>query len=171
MLRKTARDKEPGLSGAWNEGDRAMAQNIVERKIMWGDLDALGIVFYPRYYEWIDGCSHQFFESLNLSLKSLGEERQINFGLIETGCRYFKPGRYHQTIRIITQLEELEKKTLLLRHQILLADDDSQMVEGHEKRLCMDTSDPEKIWARDIPDDIYMILKNGYNFFTPLYSR
>jgi len=28
-----------------------MKQNIVERKIMWGDLDSLGIVFYPRYYE------------------------------------------------------------------------------------------------------------------------
>lgn len=136
-------------------------QHMAERKIMWGDLDALGIVFYPRYYEWIDGCSHLFFESLNLNLKSLGEERHINFGLIETGCRYLKPGKYHQTIRIITQLEELEKKTILLRHQILLADDDSLMVEALEKRICMDTSDPAKIRAQDIPDDIYTILKNA----------
>jgi len=136
-------------------------KNIVERKIMWGDLDALGIVFYPRYYEWIDGCGHLFFETINLSLKSLSEKRQINFGLIETGCRYFKPGRYHQTIQIVTQLDELDRKTILLRHQILLVDDGSLIVEGHEKRICMDISDPEKIKARDIPKDIYAALENA----------
>ena len=134
-------------------------KNKVERKIMWGDLDTLGIVFYPRYYEWIDGCSHLFFESMNLSLKSLSEKRQVNFGLIETGCRYFKPGKYHQTIQIITQLDELDKKTLLLRHEILLTDDESLMVEGFERRICMDTSETKKIRVRDIPNDIYTILK------------
>jgi len=136
-------------------------QHMVERKIMWGDLDPLGIVFYPRYYEWIDGCSHLFFESLNLSLKFLGEKRSINFGLIETGCRYFKPGRYHQTIRIVTQLDELGKKTILLRHQILLANDGTLMLEAYEKRICMDTSDPQEIKARNIPDDINSILKEA----------
>jgi YbgC/YbaW family acyl-CoA thioester hydrolase len=136
-------------------------KQMVEKKIMWGDLDALGIVFYPRYYEWIDGCSHLFFESLNLNLKFLNEQRQINFGLIETGCRYFKPGRYHQTIRIVTQLEELEKKTILLKHQILSAEDDVLMVETRKKQIYINTSDSKKIRARDIPDDIYTILKEA----------
>jgi len=39
-----------------------MMQNVVERKIMWGDLDSLGIVFYPRYYEWIDASGHLFLK-------------------------------------------------------------------------------------------------------------
>jgi YbgC/YbaW family acyl-CoA thioester hydrolase len=136
-------------------------KNRVERKIMWGDLDALGIVFYPRYYEWIDGCSHLFFESINLNLNSLSENRHMNFGLIETGCRYFKPGRYHQTIQIITQLNELDQKTILLKHHILFTDDGSLMVEAHERRICMDISDPGKITALNIPKDIYDILKNA----------
>lgn len=136
-------------------------QNIVERRIMWGDLDALGIVFYPRYYDWIDGCSHLFFESINLGMKSLMEKRGINFGLIETGCSYFKPGRYLHDIKIITQLDELDKKIILLNHRIILSEDDSLMVEGFERRICMDFSDKEKIKARDIPDDIRAILKKA----------
>jgi YbgC/YbaW family acyl-CoA thioester hydrolase len=136
-------------------------KNIIERKIMWGDLDSLGIVFYPRYYEWIDGCSHLFFESINLGMKELGEKRGVNFGLVETGCRYFKPGRYHQEIKVITQLDELGKKIILLKHQIMLSDDGSLMVEGVERRICMDISDPQNIKARDIPDDIYIILNNA----------
>jgi hypothetical protein len=48
-----------------------MKQNIVKRKIMWGDLDPLGIVFYPRYYQWLDACGHLFFEAINLNIDKL----------------------------------------------------------------------------------------------------
>ena len=136
-------------------------QNIVERRIMWGDLDSLGIVFYPRYYEWIDASGHLFFEAINLNLGDLWKERNIMFGLVETSCRYAKPGRYHQRIRIITDINQLNRKTLFLKHEILSADDDSLVVEGLEKRICLDLSDPLNLQAIRIPDDIYAILKDA----------
>ena len=37
-----------------------MFQNVIERQIGWGDLDPAGIVYYPRYYEWIDAAGHLF---------------------------------------------------------------------------------------------------------------
>ncbi|MFH2011235.1 MAG: acyl-CoA thioesterase [Pseudomonadota bacterium] len=134
-------------------------KNTVERKIMWGDLDSLGIVFYPRYYEWIDGCGHLFFASLNVNLNDLSKKRQIGFGLVETGCRYFRPGRYHETIRITTCIEELTDKTIHLNHRITLASDDTLMVEGFEKRICMDLSNPDNIRAMDIPKDVLNKIK------------
>ena len=138
-----------------------MKQNVVERKIVWGDLDSLGIVFYPRYYEWIDACGHLFFESINLNLRDLWLERKILFGLVETSCRYFKPGRYHQEIRIFTRIEELNEKTLILKHSIHCLADSTLMVEGFEKRICMIVSQQEDLRARNIPDDIYTLLKNA----------
>lgn len=131
-----------------------MTQNIVERKIMWGDLDALGIVFYPRYYEWIDGCGHLFFESLGLSLDRMWHDRHILFGLVETGCRYHRPGRYHQTIRIVTRLDDVGDKTLVLLHRIHAAADNRLLVEGTEKRICLDVSDPDSFRAIPMPEDI-----------------
>ncbi len=121
----------------------------------------MGIVFYPRYYEWIDGCSHLFFESIHLSLNRLWEVKKINFGLIETGCRYMKPGRYHDDIQIVTELKKLEKKTLQLKHRILAADDGALMVEGWEQRICMNIADPERLRAQDIPEGIRRILKDA----------
>lgn len=135
-----------------------MKENIVERQIMWGDLDALGIVFYPRYYEWIDACGHLYFESIGLELGMLHKNRALLFGLVETSCRYFKPGRYHQRIHITTRLEELSRKTLILKHAIHQSSNRAHMVEGTEHRICLDVSDPENLLAVDIPDDIYTIL-------------
>ncbi|MBU1055466.1 MAG: acyl-CoA thioesterase [Proteobacteria bacterium] len=138
-----------------------MKTNIVERKIMWGDLDPMGIVFYPRYYEWMDAGSHLFFESIGLDLNILSKQRQLGFGLNETSCIYSNPGRYHQTVRIITQLEEVNEKTVKLKHLIYDASDDELLVTGVEKRICMDVSKPENIRAIAIPEEIHSILKNA----------
>ena len=138
-----------------------MKQNIVKKTIAWGDLDALGIVFYPRYYEWIDAGGHLFFDSIKINLALLWRERNILFGLAETSCRYFKPGRYQQQIEIVTHIDSLEEKTMVFKHLIRDRMDGSLMVEGREKRICMDVSDPDSFRAIDIPDDIYSILKKA----------
>jgi YbgC/YbaW family acyl-CoA thioester hydrolase len=132
---------------------------IIKRKIMWGDLDSLGIVFYPRYYEWMDGCGHLFFESLGFNINDLWQERQIQFGLVETSCRYFSPGRYHDEIEIHVRVTDLAEKTVGLTYEIKRAAEGSRMVEGREKRICMDVSDPARIRARPIPEDIYACLE------------
>lgn len=144
-----------------------MKQNIVERKILWGDLDSLGIVFYPRYYEWFDASGHLFFDSIGLNIATLWEQRQILFGLTGTSCLFSEPGRYYQSIRIVTQLEELTKKTLKLRHAIHNASNDALMVTGFENRICMDVTNPKKIRAISIPEDIYLVLKNAMD--TPVH--
>ena len=138
-----------------------MHRHIIERKIMWGDIDALGIVFYPRYYEWIDACAHLFFESIDLRLDVLWEKRQIQFGLVETSSQYNAPGRYHQTIRLVTQVEELTSKTVAFKHTITRSSDNVLILTANETRICMGVADPMNIRAVDIPKDIYSVLKNA----------
>ena len=138
-----------------------MLVNSVERRIMWGDLDSLGIVFYPRFYEWIDASGHLFFEALGFNLGDLWKQRQICFGLVKTSCEYLAPGRYHQTICIDTKVAELAVKTVTLDHQIIDAATQKPMVRGLEKRICLDVSDPERFHARDIPEEIRLALEQS----------
>ena len=138
-----------------------MKENIVERKIMWGDMDPLGIVFYPRYNEWIDACGHLFFEAVDVDLGDLWRQRKLMFGLAETSCRYFKPTRYHQEIRIVTHISTLEEKMVVLKHKIRDLKTDELMVEGIERRICMDVSDPNEFHAVPIPEDIFSILSKA----------
>jgi YbgC/YbaW family acyl-CoA thioester hydrolase len=138
-----------------------MIQNTVERKIMWGDLDSLGIVFYPRYYEWLDASAHLFLEKINLNMGELWRKRMILFGLTETSCRYLKPARYHQSIRIVTNIDTLGEKTLVLKHSLYHSMDDTLIAEGYENRICLDVSDPLDFRVIDIPQDIYAVLEKA----------
>jgi YbgC/YbaW family acyl-CoA thioester hydrolase len=138
-----------------------MKQNTIERRIGWGDLDPLGIVFYPRFYEWMDAAGHAFFAYLGLPLDVLWKERGLQFGLLETGCRYRRPGRYHEIVRIRTGLEAVDDKRVQLAHRIACAEGDVLMAEGFEKRICMDVSDPLHIRAAAIPRDVGRVLETA----------
>lgn len=138
-----------------------MLVNSVKRKIMWGDLDSLGIVFYPRFYEWIDASGHLFFEALGFNLGHMWQERNICFGLVGTSSTYLSSGRYHQQIRIDTSVSELTAKTVTLDSQIIDAASGQVMVRGQEKRICLDVSDPARFHARDIPADVYQALEQS----------
>ncbi len=138
-----------------------MRTHTVDRKIMWGDLDSLGIVFYPRFYEWIDASGHLFFEAIGLTLGDMWHNRQIVFGLVETSCRYQRPGRYHQEIRISTHVDDLTEKTATLKHVITERFTGALLLEGYEKRICLDVSDPDNFRAIHIPADILAVLEDA----------
>ena len=135
-----------------------MGTLTLKRRITWGDLDALGIVFYPRYYEWIDEASHIFFDKIGLNLGRLLKEREIIFALVETGCHYFRPGRYHDEIEIVTELEELGEKTLTLRHEIRLSGNEV-LLKGYEKRICVRRLEGTNFEAVPIPQDVLAVLR------------
>lgn len=128
-------------------------------RIAWGDLDPLGIVFYPRYYEWMDEAAHLFFETKGIDLEGLLRQRGIIFALVETGCRYFRPARYHDEIEVFTRLEELSKRTLTLRYEIRSGGGDL-LAEGFERRICVKKAD-QTLQATEIPPDISLALAEG----------
>lgn len=135
-----------------------MKIHVLERKIMWGDLDPLGIVFYPHYYQWMDGCAHLFMESLGVSMQDLLSKRGIIFALVETRCQYYLPGKYHDTIKIQTSLAQMDAKTLLMRYRFNRMPQEELMAQGWEKRICLDVSNPSEMKAKEIPQDIAEIL-------------
>lgn len=140
-----------------------MKVHVWERKIMWGDLDSLGIVFYPRYYEWMDASSHLFFEALGVPLAEMLRSRRIIFGLAATSCKYLSPVRYHETIQIRTFLREVNSKTLELSHLIFRVSDGKIIAEGRERRICLELIEGGEIKARNIPADIMEILRDALN--------
>ena len=140
-----------------------MKKNVFKRRIMWGDLDPLGIVFYPKYYRWMDDSAQVFLKSMGLNMVEVWKDRNVGFILVETSCRYFSPGKYLQDIEIRIHIDELGEKTLNLKYLITDAAKNSLMVEGIEKRICIDTSDPQRFKAIPIPKDMREILRSAMN--------
>jgi len=60
-------------------------------------------------------------------------------------------------------VDVLADKTLVLKHAIRERPTGTLLVEGYEKRICLDVSDLNNFRAIDIPDDILTVLKDAMN--------
>jgi 4-hydroxybenzoyl-CoA thioesterase len=50
-----------------------MLTNRKPIRIAWGDCDPLGIVYFPRYFEYFDGCTVSLFEKAGLQKREMLE--------------------------------------------------------------------------------------------------
>ncbi|MDQ6600166.1 acyl-CoA thioesterase [Bacillus salipaludis] len=135
-----------------------MRSNELEVLINWGDTDKAGIVYYPNFFKWFDIAGHQFFRSCNLAPAKLEEERGIIVPLLDVQCTFEKSLLYDDLIIIHTKVEEINRKTIKLRHVIYR--DGVRCAQGYELRGWVEKS-PEGIKAVIIPEDVKGILNEN----------
>ncbi|WP_066067905.1 acyl-CoA thioesterase [Neobacillus soli] len=135
-----------------------MRSNELEVLVNWGDTDKAGIVYYPNFFKWFDIAGHQFFRSCDLSPAKLEEERGIIVPLLDVQCTFEKALLYDDLITIHTQVEEMNRKTIKLRHVVYR--DGKRVAYGYEVRGWVEQS-AEGIKAVIIPEDVKTILSKN----------
>jgi len=131
----------------------------ITKTIRWGDLDPLGIVFYPRFYEWMDEASHVLFNRIGLNLVKLLKEKELIFALAETRAIYLKPLMYQDKIFIISYIKKILDKIIIIKHEIIHLKDNAISVEGYEKRICVKQLSDKTLKAITIPKNVRKILE------------
>jgi 4-hydroxybenzoyl-CoA thioesterase len=95
-------------------------------QVRWGDVDAAGIVFYPRFYEWYDYGCEALFASLGFPWpEAFPRYGIVGMPILESGSRFPSPARYGDTLTIRAMVAWVKDKTFRMEYEI--------SVEG---RLC-----------------------------------
>ena len=67
-------------------------------QIEWGDCDPLGIVYFPRYFEFFDACTDALFERAGLRKQEMLEKYKIGgIPLVEARARFLAPSSFGDT--------------------------------------------------------------------------
>jgi 4-hydroxybenzoyl-CoA thioesterase len=105
-------------------------------RVQWGDCDPAGIVFYPRYFEWIDASAILLFENATGLTKIRMLEKYGGAGLVllEARAVFKAASQYGDDIRIESRITEFRRSAFLVHHRITRADG-ALAVEGFETRL------------------------------------
>jgi len=132
-------------------------------RIVWGDCDPAGIVFYPRYFEMFDASTTALFE------RALGMNKfefvkaydSIGYPMVDTRARFLLPTRYGDDVVIETEITEIKRSSFEIRHRLIK--DGALAVEGFETRVWVgrDPADPDKIRAKPLPDEMVAKLRAG----------
>ncbi|WP_018130406.1 acyl-CoA thioesterase [Effusibacillus pohliae] len=133
-----------------------MRRNEIQLRVHWGDTDKAGIVFYPNYFKWFDIAGHQFFRSVGLAPSELEEKHQVILPMLDARCTFEKPLFYDDIITIRTVVQEINRKTIKLSHEVYRGD--ARTGCGYELRGWV-KREGDRLAAVPIPDSVREILE------------
>ena len=133
-----------------------MLTNRRDVRIVWGDCDPAGIVFYPRYFEMFDTSTTALFErALGMTkFQFVKAYNSVGYPMVDTRARFLLPTRYGDDVVIETTVTEIRRSSFDIRHRLMK--DGELAVEGFETRVWVerDPTDPDKIKATPLPPEM-----------------
>jgi 4-hydroxybenzoyl-CoA thioesterase len=140
-----------------------MLTNRRDVRIVWGDCDPAGIVFYPRYFEMFDTSTTALFErALGMTkYQFVKAYESVGYPMVDTRARFLLPTRYGDDVVIETTVTEIRRSSFDIRHRLMK--DGELAVEGFETRVWVerDPADPDKIKAKPLPPEMVAKLSAG----------
>ena len=127
---------------------------VYDVKVMFGDCDPAGIVFFPNFSKWMDASSLHFFMTCGVPpwrelVKTTGI---IGTPLLEIHTRFVRPATYGDALQVRTSVETWSAKTFVQHHQVFKGD---QLVcEGRETRAFCVHPEGGRLQAIPVPDFI-----------------
>jgi len=138
-----------------------MLTNTRDVRIVWGDCDPAGIVYYPRYFEMFDASTTALFErALGMTkYQFLKAHDSLGYPMVDTRARFLLPTRYGDDVVIETTITEIKRSSFMVTHRLMK--DGALAVEGFETRVWVGRhpDDPDKIKAKPLAPEILAKLK------------
>ena len=107
-----------------------------EIRVRYGDTDQMGFAYYANYLRWFEIGRAEMLRSLGQSYRSV-EETGLSLPVLEAACRYHKPARYDDRVRIETCVEEFARASVRFGYRIVRAEDDELLATGHTEHCFM----------------------------------
>ncbi len=92
---------------------------ITHGRVRFADCDAAGIVFFPRYFEMLNGVVEDWFAGpLGVSFRELHMERHVSVPTAAIEARFIAPSRLEDELTFALTVTKLGGASCGLRHRI-----------------------------------------------------
>ena len=134
----------------------------VRVQVGWGDCDPAGIVFYPRFYAWMDNVSHVLAREMGIPREAMippGAEL-LGFPVVATQAQYIAAARMDDILEVRTWVARIGRTSLSLRHEIVRIEADAAatlLVRGREDRVFV-SNGPAGLRPRELTPPMRQVL-------------
>jgi len=125
-------------------------------QIEWGDCDAAGTVFFPRYLEWGDACTNALFAKAGLFKRVMLKTYDIiGLPLVDLRARFILPSDFGDEVVYETCITEWGRSSFQVQHKVHRPDG-ALGLEIFEKRVWVRrvSEDPVKFQSEPIPEEV-----------------
>ena len=88
-------------------------------RVRYAETDQMNVVYYSNFFVWFELGRVEMFRQMGFSYKEM-EQKDDCFTVVgEAQCRYKRPARYDDLLRIRTRILEARKRTVRFGYEIL----------------------------------------------------
>lgn len=128
-------------------------------RVRFGDTDPYGIVYFVSYFRYCHRAIEEYLRAVGLKPEETFRNAPEGFGLpiVEAWCRFRRPSRYGEILRIHTRIQELRAKAVIFRFEFYPEAGEELMAEGTAHLVAIGPD-----WkARDLPERVRKALTSN----------
>ncbi len=121
-------------------------------RVRFGDTDPYGIVYFVSYFRYCHRAIEEYLRACGLKPEETFKNLREGFGLpiVEAWCRFRRPARYGELLRLETRVLEVRPKAMIFRFEFFPETGQELLAEGTAHLVAIDAA-----WrARDLPESI-----------------
>jgi len=105
-------------------------------RVIYGDTDTMGIVYYGNYLRWFEIGRNEFFRQAGIPYKSV-EEQGVIMPVSEVQCKYISPCQYDDMLVIRTSIDIPFKAAIQVNYHIMDEYEGKTHAIGFTRHACM----------------------------------
>ena len=112
-----------------------LAQHDLEIRVRYQETDAMGVLHHANYLTYFEMGRTELLRSTGYDYRRV-EESGIFMVIVEIGCRYRRPARYDDVLRLRTILKQVTAAKI--QHEYELFRGEELLAEAHTTLACVD---------------------------------
>jgi len=114
-------------------------KNETEIRVKYADTDQMGVVYYSKYLEYFEVGRTELLRELGIPYSVL-EVDGIYLPVVECTCRYKRPARYDDVLKVVTSVRDLGRASMCMEYEIYRKEDSSLIASGFTRHASVDSS-------------------------------
>jgi len=112
-------------------------KSVTEYRVIYADIDSMGVVYYSHYLDWFERGRTEFFREMDIPYTEVVKQGIVT-PVSEVYCKYHKSAQYDDVVQIETTVSSFKRVTIVFDYEIYRKDDKALLVSGYTKHGFLD---------------------------------
>ena len=108
-------------------------------RVRYAETDQMGLVYYANYYIYFEIGRVEYMRQLGVAYKEMEIQDDSFIVVAESHCRYLRPARYDDLLKIRTKVSEVRRRTIRFAYEILESDSGTLLATGETLHVVCDS--------------------------------
>lgn len=109
-----------------------------EIRVIYGDTDQMGVVYYANYLRWFEAGRTEFLRAKGLSYSEFEAREKLILPVAEAGVSYLEPARYDDLVSVETRLVAARRASARFEYAVRRGSD--LLATGFTVHACVDAA-------------------------------